>query len=82
MKSQLRQYLFGLILGSLLALTTGITYRLQFDARSDGGGDPTLYIHQHTSPYTNYGLNGAVANLTGNWQTRCSERVISSCRCS
>lgn len=53
---------------------TGITlrpntlYRLSFDAYSNTGHDLSVFLHRNTSPYTNYGINNFVCNLTTTWQ--------------
>jgi predicted GH43/DUF377 family glycosyl hydrolase len=43
-------------------------YQLSFDAYSTSGHDISVYLHRNTSPYTNYGVNNFVANLTTGWQ--------------
>ncbi len=52
-----------------LSLEPATAYRLEFTARSNSGHNLSVFIHKHTSPYTNYGLNNYVANLTPSWQT-------------
>lgn len=53
---------------------TGITlrpntlYRLSFDAYSNTGHDLSVFLHRNTSPYTNYGVNNFVCDLTTTWQ--------------
>jgi hypothetical protein len=44
------------------------TYELRLAARSSGGEDVALYLHKDMPPYTNYGLNGVVLDLTSEWQ--------------
>ncbi|MCB0080955.1 MAG: carbohydrate binding domain-containing protein, partial [Caldilineaceae bacterium] len=43
-------------------------YRLRFAAYSSSGHDLSLYVQQHQSPYTNYGLRNFRLNLTTGWQ--------------
>jgi predicted GH43/DUF377 family glycosyl hydrolase len=51
-----------------LPLDPNSAYQLSFDAYSTTGHDIALYLHRNTSPYTNYGVNNFVANLTLGWQ--------------
>ena len=44
-------------------------YTLRFAARSSGGQDVAVYVHRHTAPNTNYGVNGTRFDLTPQWQT-------------
>lgn len=44
-------------------------YRLRFSGYSNTGRDLSVSLLKNVSPYTNYGLNGVVANLTTGWQT-------------
>ncbi len=52
-----------------ITLVPGTEYTLTFKARSTAGHDLSVFVHRHDSPYTNYGLNGEVFNLTSVWQT-------------
>jgi hypothetical protein len=52
-----------------IPLTSGFRYRLSFAARSVSGSDLSVAVLQHLSPFTNYGLQGYVADLTPSWQT-------------
>lgn len=49
-------------------LKPNTSYQLRLAARSSGGEDMQLFIHRHTAPYTNYGLNGLTMDLTPSWQ--------------
>jgi predicted GH43/DUF377 family glycosyl hydrolase len=51
-----------------VTLQPNTLYRLSFDAYSNTGHDLTVYLQRNTSPYTNYGLNNFVCNLTNTWQ--------------
>jgi hypothetical protein len=51
------------------ALQAGARYRLTFSAYSTTGHDLSVFIHRHTSPFTNYGLSNAVFGLTTRYQT-------------
>ncbi|GEM_PF-1933188 len=51
-----------------ITLEQNTQYRLKFKAFSSTGHDLSVFVHRHTSPYTNYGLNGQVFNLTNTWQ--------------
>ncbi len=51
-----------------LSLQPNTTYRLRLAAKSTTGRNVKLFIHKHTSPYTNYGLNGVELDLTPQWQ--------------
>jgi hypothetical protein len=42
-------------------------YRLRFAAYSTGGHDVRVYLQKGGTPYTNYGLNGVLFDLTGGW---------------
>ena len=44
-------------------------YRLTFAAKSTAGSDILVYLQKHTAPYTNYGLQSVLFNLTTEWQT-------------
>lgn len=52
-----------------ISLEANTAYTLSFAARSNTGHDVSVVIHQHGSPYTNYGLSDFVANLTSSWQS-------------
>lgn len=43
-------------------------YQLRFAAYSTTGRDLSVYVQQHNSPYTVYGLRNFRANLTKQWQ--------------
>jgi hypothetical protein len=51
-----------------LTLQGGQTYQLRLAARSSGGQDVKLFLHQHSSPFESYGLNGIQLDLTPAWQ--------------
>jgi hypothetical protein len=51
------------------ALQPDTDYVLSFAAYSNSGHDLRVYLHRHSSPYTNYGLSGATADLTAAWRT-------------
>lgn len=44
-------------------------YELRFRAYSNTGSDLKLYIHKHTSPYSNYGLEETTVDLTTDWRS-------------
>jgi hypothetical protein len=44
------------------------TYRLTMAARSTTGRDGQLFLQRHTSPFTDYGLNGTNLDLRNTWQ--------------
>ncbi len=50
-----------------LVLESNKRYRLTFLAYSNTGHDVSLYVQKHGPPYTSYGLDGAVADLTTTW---------------
>jgi hypothetical protein len=52
-----------------LALQPNTAYRLTFSAYSNTGHDLRVSVLKHGSPFTNYGLNLAIANLTTGWQS-------------
>ncbi|MCB0056302.1 MAG: carbohydrate binding domain-containing protein, partial [Caldilineaceae bacterium] len=52
-----------------ITLAPQTTYRLRLAARSSSGRDVSLFLHKHTEPFTKYGLNGVVLDLTRDWQT-------------
>ena len=43
-------------------------YRLYFAAKSSDGRNMSLFVHKHGWPYSNYGLNGELIDLTTDWQ--------------
>ena len=49
-------------------LKPNTTYSLRLAGRSSAGQDAALYVQRHSSPYNSFGLNGAVLNLTAQWQ--------------
>ncbi|MGA9115412.1 MAG: carbohydrate binding domain-containing protein, partial [Bacteroidota bacterium] len=51
-----------------IPLTAGRTYRLRFAGTCNTGHDLAVSLQKHVSPYTNYGLNNVVFNLTDAWQ--------------
>jgi hypothetical protein len=51
-----------------LTLQGGETYQLRLAARSSGGQDVKLFLHEHSAPYASYGLNGIQLDLTSAWQ--------------
>ncbi len=51
-----------------ITLESDTTYRLRLAAKSTSGRDLELFLHRHTSPYTKYGLNGVVLDLSEEWQ--------------
>ena len=51
-----------------ISLQGGETYLLWLAARSSNGQDAKLYMHKHSTPYTNYGLNGVELDLSSSWQ--------------
>jgi len=52
-----------------IQLQAGTRYRLSFAAYSSTGRDLAVYLHNHQSPYNNYGLIVNSVNLGTNWQT-------------
>lgn len=44
------------------------SYRLRLAARASNGEDMQLFLHRHSAPYTNLGLNGATLDLTKDWK--------------
>ncbi|MCB9151018.1 MAG: carbohydrate binding domain-containing protein [Caldilineaceae bacterium] len=52
-----------------LTLEPHTHYQLRFDAKSSRGQDMRLYVHKHGAPYTNYGVRGAVVDLTSAYQS-------------
>ncbi|MFN0156602.1 MAG: carbohydrate binding domain-containing protein [Bacteroidota bacterium] len=53
--------------GRTLEPNTG--YTLTFTAYSSSAHDLSLFVHGQSSPFTNYGLNNQLVNLTASWQT-------------
>lgn len=51
-----------------MSLLPSTAYRLQFTARTGTNTSMRVYLHQHTSPFTNYGLD-IITNMTTSWQT-------------
>ncbi|MFN0158455.1 MAG: T9SS type A sorting domain-containing protein, partial [Bacteroidota bacterium] len=49
-------------------LDAGTTYRLSFSAYSTSGHNMAMFLQRQTSPYTNYGLNNWVVDLTTAWK--------------
>ena len=58
-------------------LIAGRRYRLTFSAYSNTGHDISVSMLKQVSPYTNYGLNAVVFNLTAGWQTFIREFIAS-----
>lgn len=52
-----------------IVLQAATQYRLTFKALSSTGRNLAVHLTRHDSPYTNYGLNGVVFDLTSSWQT-------------
>ncbi len=50
-----------------LVLEPNTLYQLSFKAYSNTGHDLSVFLHKHTSPYTNYGLSNKVFKLTSSW---------------
>lgn len=50
------------------SLEPNTLYRLTFDAYSSTGNDLSVFVHRNTSPYTNYGVNNFIADLSTGWQ--------------
>ncbi len=51
-----------------ISLRSGERYRLSFAAYSSTGHDLSVWAHKQGSPYTNYGLDEYVVNLTSSWR--------------
>jgi arylsulfatase A-like enzyme len=51
-----------------IALQPNTAYRLRLAARSTTDRDVKVYLDKGVSPYTNYGVNGVILNLTPDWQ--------------
>ncbi|MEK9138028.1 MAG: carbohydrate binding domain-containing protein, partial [Bacteroidota bacterium] len=56
-----------------ITLEPSTTYRLSFEAYSSTRHDMSVFVHRHDAPYTNYGLNDFIVNLTTSWQTFSTE---------
>jgi len=54
-------------------LKANTRYRLNFAAFSSSGSDLRIYLHRHSKPYTLYGLNGELFNLSQGWQVFSTE---------
>jgi len=52
-----------------VALTYGQEYTLQFNAKASASRSFRLYVHRHSSPYTNYGLSVDSVSVGTEWQT-------------
>ena len=52
-----------------VTLDAATSYRFTFAARATTPRNITVYLHKHTAPYSNYGINAFTANLTTEWQT-------------
>ena len=52
-----------------LVLEANTAYRLTFAARSANGGDLSVFLQKHGSPYGSYGLDNFAVDLTPSWQT-------------
>jgi hypothetical protein len=51
-----------------LSVESGYRYRLRFRAYSNTGHDLSVSMHKHTPPYTPYGLEHRLVDLTAEWQ--------------
>ena len=51
-----------------IALDANTSYTLRFNGYSNTGHDLVVYLHKHDSPYTNYGLDNQIFDLTNSWQ--------------
>jgi hypothetical protein len=51
-----------------IALQPNTTYQLSFAARSSDGRNLSVWLHQHTHPYTNYGLRSQEFDLKSYWR--------------
>jgi hypothetical protein len=56
-----------------ISLKPGTRYRLSFAGYSTAGHDLQVYLHKHTSPYTNYGVYAVTFDLTTSWQVHSIE---------
>ena len=52
-----------------VALDAATDYTFSFVAKASTPRSIKVYLHKHTAPYSNYGINGFTANLTTEWQT-------------
>lgn len=52
-----------------IQLQAGMRYRLSFAAYSSSGHDLAVYLHNHQSPYNNYGLSVEPVDLGTAWKT-------------
>ncbi len=52
-----------------ITLQPNTQYRLTFKALSSVGHNLSVFLQRHTSPFTPYGINGHVFDLTPSWQT-------------
>lgn len=52
-----------------ITIQPGTQYRLTFKALSSTGHNLSVFLARHDAPYTNYGLNGQIFDLTPAWQT-------------
>ncbi|MBK1879617.1 carbohydrate binding domain-containing protein [Pelagicoccus mobilis] len=52
-----------------IPLKPNTEYKVSFDAYSSTGHDLRLSLSKHSTPYTNYGLNREIVNLTTDWKT-------------
>ena len=50
-------------------LQANTRYRLSFAAYSSSSKDMRVFLQKHGKPYTGFGLNGDVVNLTNSWKT-------------
>jgi uncharacterized delta-60 repeat protein len=60
-----------------LPVESGYRYRLRFRAYSNTGHDLSVSMHKHTPPYTAYGLQNRLVDLTTEWQQFSIEFVAS-----
>jgi hypothetical protein len=44
-------------------------YQLSFKSYSTTGNDLKIYIHKHTTPFSNFGMEGQVVDLTSDWKS-------------
>lgn len=51
-----------------IRLEANTRYRLTFAAKASRGQDLGVYLHKHSRPYTDYGLDVDQVNLSTNWQ--------------
>lgn len=54
---------------SNITLEPNTSYTLSFAAYCNTAHSISVFLHKQVSPFTNYGVNGRVFNLTGSWQT-------------